>query len=207
MTSQIPSFDIRRFTHPASPADRQAFVDELGAAYREWGFAGIRNHGIPQADIDAAYAAFKAFFALPEDVKRQYHQPGTGGARGLTPVTPVMVTAPRNGAKFPVGEVVITGLVQPGVGSPYIRVTDIDSEAVIVDVEATVSSTTDDDGWHAWSAEVSLGAGNYDIRASVVSGDPAEVVAAVARGFTWQHRAPQLAALYGELQRAGRART
>ena len=46
-----------------------------------------------------------------------------------------------------------------------------------MDVEATVSSTTDDDGGHAWSAEVSLGAGNYDIRASVVSGDPAEVVA------------------------------
>jgi len=107
----------------------------------------------------------------------EFRNPNGFGARGLTPVTPVMVTAPRNGAKFPVGEVVITGLVQPGVGSPYIRVTDIDSEAVIVDVEATVSSTTDDDGWHAWSAEVSLGAGNYDIRASVVSGDPAEVVA------------------------------
>ena len=85
MTSQIPSFDIRRFTHPASPADRQAFVDELGAAYREWGFAGIRNHGIPQAQIDEAYATFKAFFALPEAVKKQYHVAGGGGARGYTP--------------------------------------------------------------------------------------------------------------------------
>ena len=57
---------------------------ELGAAYREWGFAGIRNHGIPQAEIDAAYGVFKAFFALPEATKQQYHVPGSGGARGYT---------------------------------------------------------------------------------------------------------------------------
>ncbi|MBZ0088381.1 MAG: isopenicillin N synthase family oxygenase [Thermomonas sp.] len=85
MTSQIPTLDIRRFTHPASPEDRQAFVDALGAAYREWGFAGIRNHGIPQARIDAAYAAFREFFALPDEAKRRYHVPGGGGARGYTP--------------------------------------------------------------------------------------------------------------------------
>lgn len=44
--SQIPTLDITRFD-----SDREAFVAELGAAYRQWGFAGIRNHGIPQADI------------------------------------------------------------------------------------------------------------------------------------------------------------
>jgi isopenicillin N synthase-like dioxygenase len=65
LPSQIPTFDIRRFSQPSSPADRQAFVDELGAAYREWGFAGIRNHGIPQSQIDEAYQTFQAFFALP----------------------------------------------------------------------------------------------------------------------------------------------
>ncbi len=85
MTSAIPSFDIRRFTEPSSPADRQSFVDELGAAYREWGFAGIRNHGIPQSQIDAAYAAFRHLFALPNETKMRYHVPGGGGARGYTP--------------------------------------------------------------------------------------------------------------------------
>ena len=84
MPARIPTLDIRRFTHPSSPEDRQAFVDELGAAYREWGFAGIRNHGIPQAEIDRAYAAFKAFFALPDEIKKTYHVPGGGGARGYT---------------------------------------------------------------------------------------------------------------------------
>ena len=85
VTSRIPTLDIRRFTHPASPEDRQAFVDELGAAYREWGFAGIRNHGIPQAQIDEAYETFKRFFALPEESKKRYHVEGGGGARGYTP--------------------------------------------------------------------------------------------------------------------------
>jgi isopenicillin N synthase-like dioxygenase len=85
MASQIPTLDIRRFTHPASPADRDAFVRELGAAYREWGFAGIRNHGIPQALIDESYEAFRQFFALPDETKRRYHVQGGGGARGYTP--------------------------------------------------------------------------------------------------------------------------
>ena len=80
MTSRIPTLDIQRYD-----TDREAFVAELGAAYREWGFAGIRNHGIPQAQIDRAYAVFQAFFALPEETKRKYHVPGGGGARGYTP--------------------------------------------------------------------------------------------------------------------------
>lgn len=83
--SQIPTLDIGRFDHAASAADRDAFVAELGAAYREWGFAGIRGHGIPQALIGDAYDAFVAFFALPEEVKKGYHIPGGGGARGYTP--------------------------------------------------------------------------------------------------------------------------
>jgi len=78
--SQIPTLDIRRFD-----SDRHAFVAELGAAYREWGFCGIRGHGIAQDLIDGAYDVFKAFFALPDEVKRGYHVKGSGGARGYTP--------------------------------------------------------------------------------------------------------------------------
>ncbi|MGV8931390.1 MAG: isopenicillin N synthase family dioxygenase [Luteimonas sp.] len=85
MASRIPTLDIRRFTTPTSASDRQAFVDELGAAYREWGFAGIRNHGLPRALIDDAYGVFKAFFALPDSTKQRYHVAGGGGARGYTP--------------------------------------------------------------------------------------------------------------------------
>src|SRR6476659_4540756 len=66
MHSHIPTLDISRFSESASEADRAAFVAELGAAYREWGFAGIRGHGIAQSLIDDAYAVFAEFFALPE---------------------------------------------------------------------------------------------------------------------------------------------
>jgi len=78
--SQIPTLDIRRFN-----TDRDAFVAELGAAYREWGFCGIRGHGISDALIQGAYTSAKDFFALPDEVKRHYHLKGTGGARGYTP--------------------------------------------------------------------------------------------------------------------------
>jgi isopenicillin N synthase-like dioxygenase len=76
----IPTLDIRRFD-----TERDAFVAELGAAYREWGFAGIRGHGIAQALIDGSYDVFQRFFALPTETKMRYHVPGSGGARGYTP--------------------------------------------------------------------------------------------------------------------------
>ena len=85
MIPQIPTLDIRRFSEPSTSSDRDAFVAELGAAYREWGFAGIRGHGIDPALIEAAYDVFQRFFALPEDIKRKYHVVGSGGARGYTP--------------------------------------------------------------------------------------------------------------------------
>ena len=77
---RIPTLDIRRFA-----SDREAFVSELGDTYREWGFAGIRGHGIPASLIDDAYRGCAAFFALPEDAKRRDHMAGGGGARGYTP--------------------------------------------------------------------------------------------------------------------------
>jgi isopenicillin N synthase-like dioxygenase len=80
MDQSIPTLDIGRFD-----SDREAFVAELGAAYREWGFCGIRGHGIPTGLVSSAYEAFRRFFALPDEVKRRYHVAGGGGARGYTP--------------------------------------------------------------------------------------------------------------------------
>lgn len=60
-------------------------AEELGKSFEEFGFAVIRDHGIPQDLIDRAEAMAKQFFALPDEVKRVYHIPGAGGARGYTP--------------------------------------------------------------------------------------------------------------------------
>jgi len=79
----IPTFDVGRFD--ADHGAREDFVAGLGNALREWGFAGIRGHGIPQSLIDEAYDAFARFFALPLETKMRWHLPGGGGARGYTP--------------------------------------------------------------------------------------------------------------------------
>jgi isopenicillin N synthase-like dioxygenase len=81
MASRIPTLDIRRFD-----SDREDFVAELGAAYREWGFCGVSGHGITGERVDGPYRAFRDFFALPLETKMRYHVPGNAGARGYTPV-------------------------------------------------------------------------------------------------------------------------
>ncbi len=78
-TDRIPVLSLTDFT-----GQRDAFTDTLGQAYRQFGFIGIRDHGIDQAIIDEAYAQFKAFFALDDETKARYHRPGIGGARGYT---------------------------------------------------------------------------------------------------------------------------
>jgi isopenicillin N synthase-like dioxygenase len=60
-------------------------ADELGRSFAEFGFAIVRDHGIPQDLIDRAENLSKAFFALPDETKLEYKIPGGGGARGYTP--------------------------------------------------------------------------------------------------------------------------
>ena len=66
-------------------ADFAGFAEALGASFARYGFAVISEHGLNQARIDAALADAKAFFALPDAVKRRYQLPGLAGQRGYTP--------------------------------------------------------------------------------------------------------------------------
>ena len=61
------------------------FSEELGQSFAEYGFAIVRDHGIPADLIARAEEKSRAFFALPEEVKMNYHLKGQGGARGYTP--------------------------------------------------------------------------------------------------------------------------
>ncbi len=79
----IPTVDLSAYVRGTS-AERQAFVAALGDAFREVGFVAVVNHGIPKSLVDDFYAASKAFFALPEAVKRKYEIPGLAGQRGYT---------------------------------------------------------------------------------------------------------------------------
>ena len=60
-------------------------ADELGRSFAEYGFAIVRDHGIPADLIARAEDKSRAFFALPEEVKHKYHLKGQRGARGYTP--------------------------------------------------------------------------------------------------------------------------
>jgi len=79
----IPLVDLSKFTE-GTPAQRTEFVAELGKAFHEIGFVGVVNHGISKQLIDDFYRSSRAFFALPEEVKRQYEIPGLAGQRGYT---------------------------------------------------------------------------------------------------------------------------
>ncbi|MBY8337154.1 isopenicillin N synthase family oxygenase [Alteriqipengyuania sp. NZ-12B] len=58
---------------------------DLGESFAEYGFAIVRDHGVPDDLIARAEEASRAFFALPEETKRSYKIEGIGGARGYTP--------------------------------------------------------------------------------------------------------------------------
>ena len=69
----------------ASQTDPEGFAREVGESFERYGFAIVADHGIPADLIRRAEEKAKAFFALPEEVKRSYHIAGGGGARGYTP--------------------------------------------------------------------------------------------------------------------------
>lgn len=79
----IPVVDLDKFVK-GNEEQRAEFVQEIGKAFHEVGFVGVRNHGVPQEIVDGFYDASKEFFSQPVDVKRQYALPGLAGQRGYT---------------------------------------------------------------------------------------------------------------------------
>jgi isopenicillin N synthase-like dioxygenase len=79
-TDQIASVSLKD-----AERDPQSFAEKLGRSFEDFGFAIIADHGIPEDLIHRAEEKAKAFFALPDEVKRKYLIEGSGGARGYTP--------------------------------------------------------------------------------------------------------------------------
>ena len=75
---------IQPVSYSRYASDFDGFAEDLGASFARYGFAVIADHGLDQRHIDAVNAAAKAFFALPEAVKRRYIIPGVNGQRGYT---------------------------------------------------------------------------------------------------------------------------
>ena len=79
----IPVVDLSKFVH-GNAEERAEFVQEIGQAFHNIGFVGVKNHGIPKELVDGFYANAKAFFGLDVTTKRQYEVPGLAGQRGYT---------------------------------------------------------------------------------------------------------------------------
>ncbi len=84
MSDVITSDHIASVSLTDAGRDPKSFSDELGQSFVDYGFAIVRDHGIPQDLIERAEQLSKEFFALPDEVKRKYLIPGGGGARGYT---------------------------------------------------------------------------------------------------------------------------
>ena len=78
MSDVVPTLD-------AGSAESAHFAQGLAAAYAEYGFVIIENHGIDKALIARCLECFQRFFALPVEEKLRYKIPNGGGARGYTP--------------------------------------------------------------------------------------------------------------------------
>jgi len=79
--TNIPSVDLADFIS-GDPERKQKFVNEIGEAYSEIGFASVKNHFLNDALMDSLYKEVKEFFALPEETKATYEIEGLGGQRG-----------------------------------------------------------------------------------------------------------------------------
>jgi isopenicillin N synthase-like dioxygenase len=78
MSDTVPTLD-------ATEAQSAQFARDLSAAYQEFGFVIVENHGIDKALIERCLDCFVEFFALPDAEKRSFQVPGGGGSRGYTP--------------------------------------------------------------------------------------------------------------------------
>ena len=74
---QVPLLSMTAMT-------KQDFAAALGDSFREFGFAMVKDHGMDAALIEDGWRIARAFFSLPDDVKRRYDASGNGGQRGYT---------------------------------------------------------------------------------------------------------------------------
>ncbi|MDC0960011.1 2-oxoglutarate and iron-dependent oxygenase domain-containing protein, partial [Flavobacteriaceae bacterium] len=68
---QIPQVDLTDFISKDS-TKKQLFVSQLGAAFEEIGFVALKGHFLSPEIMENLYSEVKAFFNLPDAVKRKY---------------------------------------------------------------------------------------------------------------------------------------
>jgi isopenicillin N synthase-like dioxygenase len=77
---QVPELSLSSWT-AGTEVSRAAFSADLLRGLQRFGFVILKDHGVPTALLDRAYAMAERLFALPEAEKRRH----AGGLRGYTP--------------------------------------------------------------------------------------------------------------------------
>ena len=80
----LPLIDLAGFTS-SIPEERLKTAKQLVAACQEVGFVYITNHGVPQKNLEEAFAVSEKFYNLPqEDKLKAPHPPGWAVHRGYS---------------------------------------------------------------------------------------------------------------------------
>lgn len=83
--ANLPIVDLTAFVRQSSLEVRQASAQELVDACKRFGFVYVKGHGVPQQEIDQAFAISKKFYALPTEEKMKApHPPGWAVHRGYS---------------------------------------------------------------------------------------------------------------------------
>ena len=77
----IAVVDYNNYTS-GDPEKRSKFIQDFGDSFSNMGFAIVRNHGVSEELKARLFEVSKAFFALPEDVKKSYEDEANHGQRG-----------------------------------------------------------------------------------------------------------------------------
>lgn len=79
--NKIAVVDYNDYTS-GDPQKRTNFIKEFGDSFSNMGFAIVRNHGVTEELKAKLFEVSKAFFALPDDVKKSYEDEANHGQRG-----------------------------------------------------------------------------------------------------------------------------
>lgn len=81
--SQVPSVNLTRYVS-GDRNDQLRFIEETGNAFSTIGFVALSGHYLDQELTENLYRVIKQFFALSDEIKKQYEIEGLAGQRGYT---------------------------------------------------------------------------------------------------------------------------
>ncbi len=81
---KVPELSLNSYMH-GSTTDRQRFIDNFYSGMKDYGFIVLKDHPIPDALLNNAYALLEELFSLETDTKQKYALRENGFQRGYTP--------------------------------------------------------------------------------------------------------------------------